>query len=76
MTGRRRVRGEAGSATIEAVVGIPVFFLLVLFVVAAGRMVLAQQSVQAAAAASTSQSVTDPRSPISRARIGDQRLPR
>ena len=66
MTGRRRVRGEAGSDDRGGRRD-PVFFLFVLFVVAAGRMVLAQQSVQAAAAdaarsASIARTATEARS--------------
>lgn len=42
--------GERGSATIEAVMLLPVFMLFVLLIIVAGRYAIAQQVVQAAAA--------------------------
>jgi Flp pilus assembly protein TadG len=44
------VRGERGSAAIEAVMVIPAVMVLLLLVVAGGQVALARQSVQAVAA--------------------------
>ena len=41
---------EQGSATIEAVIGVPAFLLFVLLIIAAGRIALARQAVEASAA--------------------------
>jgi Flp pilus assembly protein TadG len=41
---------EQGSATIEAVIGVPAFLLFVLLIIAAGRLALARQAVEASAA--------------------------
>jgi Flp pilus assembly protein TadG len=41
---------ERGSAVIEAVVGVPAFMLFVLLIIAGGRLAIAQQAVEAAAA--------------------------
>jgi Flp pilus assembly protein TadG len=41
---------ERGSATIEAVIGVPAFLLFVLLIMAAGRIALARQAVEASAA--------------------------
>jgi Flp pilus assembly protein TadG len=41
---------ERGSATIEAVIGVPAFLLFVLLIIAAGRIALARQAVEASAA--------------------------
>ncbi|MCA0308823.1 MAG: pilus assembly protein [Actinobacteria bacterium] len=41
---------EWGSATVEAVVGVPVFILLILLAIMGGRVTLAKQAVDAAAA--------------------------
>ena len=46
----RHQRGERGSAVIEAVVGVPAFMLFVLLIIAGGRLAIAQQAVEAAAA--------------------------
>ena len=43
-------RDERGSATVEAVIGVPVFVLLILLAIMGGRVSLAKQSVDAAAA--------------------------
>lgn len=49
--GKRRIRaGERGSATIEAVIVLPAFVLFISLIIAAGRVQLAHQSVDAAAA--------------------------
>ena len=45
-----RPRGERGSVTLEAVILIPAFLLFVALVIAAGRVALARQGVQTAAA--------------------------
>ena len=45
-----RLRGERGSVTLEAVILIPAFLLFVALVIAAGRVALARQGVQTAAA--------------------------
>lgn len=45
-----RRRGERGSATLEAVILVPAFLLFVALVIAAGRVAIARQGVQAAAA--------------------------
>lgn len=45
-----RVRGERGSVTLEAVILIPAFLLFVALVIAAGRVAVARQGVQTAAA--------------------------
>lgn len=42
--------GQAGSATVEAAIALPAFALLVLLAVMGGRVTLAHQDVQAAAA--------------------------
>src|SRR5215211_2767073 len=41
---------ERGSATIEAVIGVPAFLLFVLLIIAAGRIAIARQAVEASAA--------------------------
>jgi Flp pilus assembly protein TadG len=41
---------ERGSATIEAVIGVPAFLLFVILIIAAGRIALARQAVEASAA--------------------------
>ena len=46
----RHSRPERGSATIEAVIGVPAFLLFVLLIIAAGRISLARQAVEASAA--------------------------
>lgn len=46
----RRRRTERGSATVEAVLGIPVFTLLILLAAMGGRVMLASQAVNGAAA--------------------------
>lgn len=43
-------RNERGSAALEAVIAIPAFLLFVALVIAAGRIAMARQGVQAAAA--------------------------
>ena len=43
-------RGERGSATVEFVIGVPVFTLLILLAIMGGRVALARQAVDAAAA--------------------------
>jgi len=48
--GRRR-RSEKGSATIEAVIGVPAFLLFVGLIIFAGRVAIAHQAVESAAAA-------------------------
>ena len=45
-----RLRGERGSVTLEAVILIPAFLLFVALVIAAGRVAVARQGVQTAAA--------------------------
>jgi Flp pilus assembly protein TadG len=47
---RRHNNPERGSATIEAVIGVPAFLLFVLLIIAAGRIALARQAVEASAA--------------------------
>lgn len=42
-------RNERGSATVEAVIGVPAFLLLTTLVVLGGRIAIATQAVQAAA---------------------------
>jgi Flp pilus assembly protein TadG len=50
-TPRRPSRvGERGSAVIEAAIGVPAFMLFVLLIIAGGRLAIADQAVQAAAA--------------------------
>ena len=46
----RQLNRERGSATIEAVIGVPAFLLFVLLIIAAGRIALARQAVEASAA--------------------------
>jgi Flp pilus assembly protein TadG len=41
--------GEAGSVTIEAVIGVPAFVLFVVLIIVAGRVEIARQAVSAAA---------------------------
>ena len=43
-------RDERGSATVEAVIGVPVFVLLILLAIMGGRVALAKQAVDAATA--------------------------
>lgn len=45
-----RVRDERGSAAIEAAIGLPAFVLFVGMIIAGGRLAIAHQSVQTAAA--------------------------
>jgi Flp pilus assembly protein TadG len=47
---RRHTHPERGSAVIEAVIGVPAFMLFVLLIVFAGRVAIAHQGVQSAAA--------------------------
>jgi Flp pilus assembly protein TadG len=47
---RRHLDRERGSAVIEAVIGVPAFMLFVLLIVFAGRVAIAHQGVQSAAA--------------------------
>lgn len=47
---QRRRRDERGSATLQAVVGIPAFFVLIALAVLGGWVLLAHQVVQSAAA--------------------------
>jgi Flp pilus assembly protein TadG len=44
------VRRERGSASIEAAVGLPAFLLFVALIIGAGRVAIARQGVEAAAA--------------------------
>ena len=44
-----RTRNERGSASVEAVIGVPAFLLLIGLLVLGGRQAIAQQAVQAAA---------------------------
>ena len=46
---RQREVGERGSATIEAVIGVPAFLLFILLIVAAGRVQIAHQAIESAA---------------------------
>jgi Flp pilus assembly protein TadG len=46
----RHLDREWGSATMEAVIGVPAFLLFVLLIIAAGRIALARQAVEASAA--------------------------
>ena len=46
----RHTNRERGSATIEAVIGVPAFLLFVLLIIAAGRVAIARQAVEASAA--------------------------
>ena len=46
----RQANRERGSATIEAVIGVPAFLLFVLLIIAAGRIAIARQAVEASAA--------------------------
>lgn len=48
---RRRVSRDGGSATIEAVIGVPAFLLFVGLIIFAGRVAIAHQVVESAAAA-------------------------
>jgi Flp pilus assembly protein TadG len=50
MRSRRRPDPERGSAVIEAVIGVPAFMLFVALIVFAGRVAIAHQGVQSAAA--------------------------
>jgi Flp pilus assembly protein TadG len=50
MRRRRRTDSERGSAVIEAVIGVPAFMLFVALIVFAGRVAIAHQGVQSAAA--------------------------
>lgn len=52
MTTVTRGDRERGSAVIEAVIAIPAFVLFVVVIIAAGRVAMAHQSVEAAAAES------------------------
>lgn len=45
-----RVRDERGSAAIEAAIGLPAFVLFVGMIIAGGRLAVAHQAVQTAAA--------------------------
>lgn len=45
-----RWRDERGSATVETVIGVPVFVLLILLAIMGGRVALAKQAVDAATA--------------------------
>ena len=47
---RRHLDLERGSAVIEAVIGVPAFMLFVVLIVFAGRVAIAHQGVQSAAA--------------------------
>ena len=47
---RRRPDPERGSAVIEAVIGVPAFMLFVALIIFAGRVAIAHQEVQSAAA--------------------------
>jgi Flp pilus assembly protein TadG len=47
---RRHRDSERGSAVIEAVIGIPAFMLFVALIIFAGRVAIAHQGVQSAAA--------------------------
>lgn len=49
MNPRRAPRTDAGSATVEAVIGVPVFLLLVSLAVFGGRLAITHQAVQSAA---------------------------
>jgi Flp pilus assembly protein TadG len=46
----RRQDSERGSAVIEAVIGVPAFMLFVALIIFAGRVAIAHQGVQSAAA--------------------------
>ena len=46
----RRPEAERGSAVIEAVIGVPAFMLFVALIIFAGRVAIAHQGVQSAAA--------------------------
>ena len=46
----RQANRERGSATIEAVIGVPAFLLFVLLIIAAGRLAMARHAVEASAA--------------------------
>ena len=45
----RPLKSERGSASVEAVIGVPAFLLLVGLLILGGRTAIAQQAVQAAA---------------------------
>jgi Flp pilus assembly protein TadG len=47
---RRRPDPERGAAVIEAVIGVPAFMLFVALIILAGRVAIAHQGVQSAAA--------------------------
>ena len=47
---RRQLEPERGSAVIEAAIGIPAFMLFVALIIFAGRVAIAHQGVQSAAA--------------------------
>jgi Flp pilus assembly protein TadG len=46
----RRRQDERGSAAIEAAVGVPAFLLFIALIIGAGRVAIARQAVEAAAA--------------------------
>jgi Flp pilus assembly protein TadG len=61
-------RDERGSAAIEAAVGVPAFLLFVALIVGAGRVAIAHQAVEAAAAeAARSASIERTRTAAARA---------
>ena len=65
-------RTDRGSASVEAVIGVPTFLLLIGLLILGGRTVIAQQAVQAAAsdaarAASIARTVTAARTDASTA---------
>lgn len=47
--GRTPRRGQAGSAAVEVVIGVPAFILLVSLVLLGGRLAITHQAVQSAA---------------------------
>ena len=44
------MRTERGSAAIETAIGVPAFLLFIALIIGAGRVAIARQSVEAAAA--------------------------
>lgn len=69
---RRRLSGDSGSSTLEFVVVVPAFLLLIGFLVAAGRVSLAHGSLEQAAAAAARQASIARTAPAARANASDE----
>ena len=72
MTRRPRPSRQRGSAVIETVIGIPAFMLFVALIVYAGRVAIAHQVVQSAAA-DAARSASIARTPASSAALPSSR---